>query len=417
MNGPSASSPFCRAFQRDQKRRAILSMAASLFNVQGARATTLDDISARLDLNKASLYYYVRSKDDLIRQCYLASCETLLAMADAADADAPDGAGKLAGFICRFFMTWQAIMEGRHEHMAVLSELRGLKPEQRKEVSGRYTVVQERIRSFVRQGIDDGSLENAAEIDTTLAVFGLLQLTVLWLPRIETTDFGRAAEVFTDIVMNGISARPTRGPDALTSISGPPGPSDGNRDETPQDAFCRSASSFFNFKGFKGTSLDEIAEDLGVTKGAFYHHVADKDELLHRCFRRTLAIIEAVQGEATELAETGLEALQYCACHLFRIQNSASGPLIRFNLILSLPARNRKEVLDAIARLSDRFGRMIRDGIEDGSIRPVDPYIAEQILLSAVDLSTELQWLRPVTDPAKDCGRFFTFYFSGVTRH
>jgi len=71
----SQSSPFNRTAQHDAKRMAILSQAAKLFNYKGSRATTLRDIAASLGLTKTSLYYYVKSKEELIYQCYMAALE------------------------------------------------------------------------------------------------------------------------------------------------------------------------------------------------------------------------------------------------------------------------------------------------------------------------------------------------------
>jgi hypothetical protein len=58
---------------------------------------------------------------------------------------------------------------------------------------------------------------------------------------------------------------------------------------------------------------------------------------------------------------------------------------------------------------------MIEKGIADGSIREVDPFIAEQLLISAIDLSAELPWMREIVDPADACRSFFRFYFTGLS--
>lgn len=51
-------------------RDALLSAAAELFARQGYRATTLDDLAASLRIRKASLYHYIRSKEDLLTAIY-----------------------------------------------------------------------------------------------------------------------------------------------------------------------------------------------------------------------------------------------------------------------------------------------------------------------------------------------------------
>jgi len=66
----TSGSPFSRGAQHEAKRAAILSRAAKLFNTKGARSTTLADVADKLGLTKTSLYYYVKTKEDLIYQCY-----------------------------------------------------------------------------------------------------------------------------------------------------------------------------------------------------------------------------------------------------------------------------------------------------------------------------------------------------------
>src|ERR1700686_863954 len=47
-----------------------------------------------------------------------------------------------------------------------------------------------------------------------------------------------------------------------------------------QKAIELVASELFARKGFGATSLDDIAEALGATKGALYYHVKNKEEIL-----------------------------------------------------------------------------------------------------------------------------------------
>jgi AcrR family transcriptional regulator len=410
-------SPFNKNFLREQKRRAILSEAARLFNIHGARATRLSDVADSLDLNKASLYYYIQSKDDLIYQTYQASCDAIEAMLERADRLGKSGADKLVWFIRSYFEAWQAILLGERPQFAILSEIRALKAPHRKLIAGRYSELYGRIKAFIQQGVRDASLRPCRETDAALALFGMVQLTVLWLPDVDPADTDRAAQEFVDIVLHGIAV------DRSLAWRGLPGIPDRAGHEEPaeqrisrQEAFYRAGSSFFNRRGFKGTSLDEIAEELEVTKGAFYYNVKDKDDLLFRCFERSLGIITIAQEDAIAGGGTGLQQLQRCAGELFAVQTGPSGPLIRFNLIPSLSAHHKKRVLAGIQRVSDRFGSIISTGEADGSIRAVDPAIAEQMLLSGIDLSAELPWMRKLEDVGEACQSYFGFYFGGLSK-
>ena len=89
------ASPFSKGRQHQLKFQSILSEAAQLFNWQGSRATTLVDIAGSLKLTKTCVYYYVKTKEDLVYQCYVASCDMWLEKARKPTAWMPTASKKL----------------------------------------------------------------------------------------------------------------------------------------------------------------------------------------------------------------------------------------------------------------------------------------------------------------------------------
>ncbi|MGE8319624.1 MAG: TetR/AcrR family transcriptional regulator [Comamonas sp.] len=63
------AAPVDRRQQREAKRNAVLTTAAQMFNERGFQATSLDDIAARLNVTKPTLYYYVKNKDEILLEC------------------------------------------------------------------------------------------------------------------------------------------------------------------------------------------------------------------------------------------------------------------------------------------------------------------------------------------------------------
>ena len=59
----------------------VLDVAARLFNSRGFRQTSLADVGAALGMNKASLYYYVRSKDELLQHLMYRAAQPLRELA------------------------------------------------------------------------------------------------------------------------------------------------------------------------------------------------------------------------------------------------------------------------------------------------------------------------------------------------
>ena len=79
------------------------------------------------------------------------------------------------------------------------------------------------------------------------------------------------------------------------------------REREPQrsdkkDAVLLAGARLFTRQGFQGTSLDDIAKSLGVTKPTLYYYIANKEEILIECVERALTAFQ--QGLAAMNAAT-----------------------------------------------------------------------------------------------------------------
>jgi len=84
------------------------------------------------------------------------------------------------------------------------------------------------------------------------------------------------------------------------------------RDGQPtRERILEIANDLILKQGFTATSLDQILERAGVTKGAFFYHFKSKDELAHALFDRYLAgeaqVIEATLRRAEKLTSDPLQ--------------------------------------------------------------------------------------------------------------
>ncbi len=77
----AAASPWKASHERQRdrevKRDAVIRAAAREFNRKGYHNTSLDDIAARLEVTKPTVYYYVTSKEQLLFQCFVAGVERI----------------------------------------------------------------------------------------------------------------------------------------------------------------------------------------------------------------------------------------------------------------------------------------------------------------------------------------------------
>ncbi|PIK71391.1 TetR family transcriptional regulator, partial [Methylobacterium frigidaeris] len=170
------------------------------------------------------------------------------------------------------------------------------------------------------------------------------------------------------------------------------------------EAFLRAATILINQQGYRGASVEKISGLLKVTKGSFYHHNDNKDDLVANCFSRSFAQIRAVQDAADTRGGSGWDRICTASATLVRSQLGPGGPLLRVTAFSALPEALRTETRRTMNRLTERFGFCLVDGMADGSVRPLDAGIAAQLVSSMVNAAAELPaWVPGVTpDTAAD---------------
>ena len=375
-------SPFSKGHQHQRKFQSILSEAAGLFNWQGSRATTLTDIAGSMKLTKTCVYYYVKTKEDLIYQCYVSSCDMWLAQAQQAAALEANGLDKIVAMVRGHFDQYVKALNGVAPHFAMLTEISSLNDAHAADIKVRWQEIFGLCEKMVKQGIEEGVIENLDPAVICTGVFAIPQWFPVWLNRSHAANPGPVIEAVLDILVNGLSEQRHE----FTNIEFPEinnlSLDSFDRDfqnRLKREAFYRVGAIYFNQKGFKGTSLDEIASSLDVTKGAFYYHIKNKEELLYQCFNRTLDVEKNLLTEAGKIEETGLKKVELSLRYLFNVQFTEEGPLIRYRSLPSLDEEHRKNILKATKKNSGKLGAYIRQGFEDNTLRKIDAEVAQHM--------------------------------------
>ena len=412
-------SPFSKGRQHQLKFQAILSEAAQLFNWQGSRATTLADIAGSMQLTKTCVYYYVKTKEDLIYQCYVSSCAMWLDHVQAANQLQGNGIEKIISLVKRHFYQYIDTLQGAGPHYALLSEISALDAEHAEDIMQRWSNIFADCQQMVEQGIDEGLIEDLDPAVIVTGIFSILQWFPVWLNRSHGANPEPVIEGVLDILVNGLSAQKHQFVDIqFPQLSGLQLDSFDREYQShiKREAFYRVGAIYFNQKGYKGTSLDEIANSLDVTKGAFYYHIKNKEELLFQCFNRSLDVESRLLNKAGASQANGLKKIELSLRYLFNIQFSEQGPLIRYRALPSLDEQHRKAVLKANKNNSKILGTYIDQGFADGTLRPMDVDIAQNVLSGAVEASPELaNWIADIRSPEVSAA-YFNLFINGLAR-
>lgn len=162
-------------------------------------------------------------------------------------------------------------------------------------------------------------------------------------------------------------------------------PSASESTELKRASIVREAARCFNRSGFHGTSMDDIAQRLGVTKAALYRYVSNKHELLFASFNMAMDSSFASLDLGDQLGANGLDKLRIAISgYLSDLIGKLGHPVVLLEDSALLPDQSR-----AIIRRRDqaekRYRALVEEGIADGSIAPCNPKLAVFALFGAIN--------------------------------
>ena len=200
---PWAQAP-SRAAQHQAKRDAVLHVAAQMFNERGFHATSLDDIAARLNVTKPTLYYYVKNKDAILLACVKKGLDMTLEGIDASRAAGGNAIDQL-----RACMRTYAEVVTQPFGMCLLRVGDEEVPEpSRTELRRLKSEIDQAFRRLVAQGVQEGVL---APCDPKMAAFviaGGLSWIGRWYQPQGAYSADQIIEQCTQLLLQGVLARP-----------------------------------------------------------------------------------------------------------------------------------------------------------------------------------------------------------------
>jgi len=152
-----------------------------------------------------------------------------------------------------------------------------------------------------------------------------------------------------------------------------------------REALIQQAAHAFQQKGFAATSMEDIASNLGVTKGALYRYIRNKHEVLFECFKIAERLSDEALAEASAHRGNGFEKLRLFM-HQFIDQFISRG--IVGNIMSDISAlldEDRRAIVRGRDRIDRRLREIIAIGIEDGSIKPCNPKITVFTIMGAIN--------------------------------
>jgi AcrR family transcriptional regulator len=206
-DAPASASPFRasreRRRDREVKREAVIHAAAREFNRRGYHNTSLDDIAARLEVTKPTVYYYVTSKEQLLFECFVAGVEQIrTAFREVRDLEVP--ARERLNAVLRHYGTAVASEFG---WCMVRAEDQDLSPAMSRHIKTLKSEIDHGIRRLIKEGMQDGSIGPCDPKMTAFALAGALNWIAHWYREDRSLTGAEIAAAFVTIFEGGLRPR------------------------------------------------------------------------------------------------------------------------------------------------------------------------------------------------------------------
>ncbi|HEY4331242.1 MAG TPA: TetR/AcrR family transcriptional regulator [Ilumatobacteraceae bacterium] len=163
-----------------------------------------------------------------------------------------------------------------------------------------------------------------------------------------------------------------------------PQPATVRRQHVAEDILAKAASLFDNL-GYGMTSLQDIADAVGIARPSLYHYFKSKDEILVMLVERTSANREAAVAEIKTMAAPPRDRL---AALLHRVGAAIGTNPIGLRLALnyggSLPPAVQRRSVRSRRLMFELIASVLSDGVDNGSLRPMEPRETAAMIIASL---------------------------------
>jgi AcrR family transcriptional regulator len=174
----------------------------------------------------------------------------------------------------------------------------------------------------------------------------------------------------------------------------------------------RSAASVFRRRGYHGSSVEEIAGVLNMTKGNLYYYFKNKEEILFMCHDYALDVIQEQVTDVEKSAlpvEQKVHAIISSFVHLFIDVLHGTAWTLELEA-LSPPLL--KKIVAKRDRVDRGIRRLLREGMDTGVFAPGDPKLLTFAIMGAINWIP--LWFKTTgSAQAEDVAQVFADYLVG----
>lgn len=168
----------------------------------------------------------------------------------------------------------------------------------------------------------------------------------------------------------------------------------GSKHAQREEAILQAAAACFGEQGYRATTLEAVAERLGISRVTLYRYCPSKEELLTRVFERAMAIFQRGLQQICAQDVPPEEKLRQIIRHQVRLMADHRNFLtVFFSEENNLPPEMAQRVRAERRVYDELIEQVIREGIASGRFAPLSPTLLSFALLGMCNWL--YQWYRP----------------------
>lgn len=168
----------------------------------------------------------------------------------------------------------------------------------------------------------------------------------------------------------------------------------GEADQAIRGRILDAAARAFARRGFDKTTIDDIAQAVGATKGLVYYHFRSKFDIFLAAYELGMHKVKEIVEPLADSPGSGLERLRRMAVgHTMNLMEDVDyhnvvHQGVRDQSSESLTVRQRDALVELNQLRRDYellFRHVVEEGMKDGSLRPLDAALTTRVLLSSLN--------------------------------
>lgn len=192
-----------------RRRKALINAATDVFRMKGFADASLHDVGVAIGVDRASLYYYFDSKEQLFRAVILDDIETVVGQAEAIAREPGSARERLHAVIAHVVDSFRRYYPSLHifvqEDMRRVARGQDGAERDRRRLAELADLHMEVLESLVREGVRNGDLRDLGDPHrTALVVQGSLNGMHRWFDPTLGADDADLAQLFASILLDGL---------------------------------------------------------------------------------------------------------------------------------------------------------------------------------------------------------------------